>query len=650
MCGIAGFWAPFARFDHAEQILERMAGEIRYRGPDDFGCWYGGASGIGLAHRRLSIQDLSALGHQPMMSSSGRYMIVFNGEIYNFRTLRAELERKGCTFKGHSDTEVILALVETKGVDAALREMVGMFAFALWDSQLNELYLARDRFGEKPLYYGLVDGVLLFASELKALKVHPSFRGEIDRDVLATYLRFNYVPTPYCIYKGFNKVVPGTFIRFKMDALSEPRVETYWDIQGVARQPREFNDKADANNVIVSLDKLLSETIADKMISDVPLGAFLSGGVDSSTIVALMQNQSDRPIKTFSIGFHEEGFNEAVYAREVANYLKTDHTELYVTSKMAQAVISELPKIYDEPFADASQIPTYLVSKLARQHVTVALSGDGGDELFGGYNRYVWAGRIWSKASGIPFSARKALQVVLRGIPVERWDALARLAKPLLPRRLCPTLLGDKIHKLAGILAVKDRQAVYRYLISQAKNPASLVRDSRELPTQLDEQQLWDTVSDFWEQMMLLDQITYMRDDILTKVDRAAMAVSLETRTPFLDHRIAEFAWSIPLQYKVNKGQGKWILRQVLYRHVPKELIERPKAGFSVPIAQWLRGDLRGWAESLLCEDSLTVAGCWHVPAVRAKWKEHLSGQRNWWYEIWGVLMFQAWLFSVHKS
>ncbi|MBU6950779.1 asparagine synthase (glutamine-hydrolyzing) [Hahella sp. HN01] len=649
MCGIAGFWDARATTKNPESVLRSMANAIRHRGPDDFGLWHDPVAGLGFAHQRLSIQDLSELGHQPMKSPSGRYTIIFNGEVYNFLSLRAELESSGYKFYGHSDTEVILALFEQKGVKEALKAMVGMFAIALWDNFEKKLYLMRDRFGEKPLYYGVSQGVLLFSSELKAIRAHPCFNNDIDKDVLSTYLRFNYVPTPYCIYKGFRKAVPGTYIVFKGDNFLEPECINYWSAVDDANSPRD-SFSGDDHRAIEKLEQVLLDTISDKMIADVPLGAFLSGGVDSSTIVALMQKQSSRKVRTFSIGFHEDEYNEAQFAKEVASYLNTEHTELYVTPEMAQSIIPELPLIYDEPFADVSQIPTYIVSQLARQHVTVALSGDGGDELFGGYTRYSWATSIWRAMRNIPLPARLAAQSLISGVSVERWNSIADALSPLTPARFKQSHPGDKLHKLAGVLGSKNHFDVYHYLVSQCKKPDSLVAGGCELSTVLNESSVWGALSDFSEQMMLMDQLSYLRDDILTKVDRAAMAVSLETRVPFLDHRVTQFAWRLPAALKVRDGKGKWILRQVLYRHVPEQLIERPKTGFGVPIAEWLRKDLRDWAESLLSHAALAAPGCWNVDAVREKWKEHVTGKRNWWYEMWGVLMFQAWRFSIDDS
>ncbi|ABC29210.1 asparagine synthase (glutamine-hydrolyzing) [Hahella chejuensis KCTC 2396] len=646
MCGIAGFWDTATITKKPESVLRNMANAIRYRGPDDFGVWHDPTTGIGLAHQRLSIQDLSELGHQPMTSQSGRYTIIFNGEIYNFISLRTGLEKIGYKFHGHSDTEVILALIEERGIEDSLRAMVGMFAIALWDKFADKLYLIRDRYGEKPLYYGVCEGVLLFSSELKAIRAHPCFNSDIDRDVLSTYLRFNYIPTPYCIYKGFRKAVPGTYLVFYAGNFSQPECVSYWTVFDDANSPRD-SFSGDDHEAIDKLEQVLLDTISDKMIADVPLGAFLSGGVDSSTIVALMQKQSRRKVRTFSIGFHEDAYNEAHYAKEVASYLNTEHTELYVTPEMAQSVIPDLPLIYDEPFADVSQIPTYLVSQLARQHVTVSLSGDGGDELFGGYTRYSWATSIWRAMRYVPLPFRRAAQALISGVSVERWNSVASLISPLTPSQFKHSHPGDKLHKLAGVLSSTSGVDVYRYLVSQSKSPDLLVKGGRELPTALNDPSAWGASLDFSEQMMLMDQLSYLRDDILTKVDRAAMAVSLETRVPFLDHRVTQLAWRLPLSLKVRDGKGKWILRQVLYKYVPEKLIERPKTGFGVPIAEWLRRDLREWAESLLSPEALSVSDCWNIDVVRGKWIEHVTGRRNWWYEIWGVLMFQAWRFSI---
>ncbi len=638
-------------------IVETMASLLRHRGPDDSGVWVDRESGLALGHRRLSIIDLSPTGHQPMCSVCERYVIVFNGEIYNFQELRTELEGRGAVagWRGHSDTEVLLAAIAHFGVEAAVKRCVGMFAFALWDREERTLTLARDRIGEKPLYYGWQGGVLLFGSELKALRAHPAFRAEIDRDVLALFLRHNYVPTPYSIYKGIYKLPPGTYLQVEHEsaltysASSGTRGTpiTYWSARDMAEAGLVERFSGSDGEAISELERLLRQSIAGQMITDVPLGAFLSGGVDSSTVVALMQGQSSRPVKTFSIGFHESGYNEAEYAKAVATHLGTEHTELYVTAKESLDVIPRLPAIWDEPFSDSSQIPTFLISELTRRHVTVSLSGDGGDELFGGYNRYFELRRIWNKLRHVPLALRRAMASAITSISPA---ALTRAATPLLrlaPRQFRYDNLGDKLHKLAEAIALPDPDAIYRFgLISHWKDPAAVVIRAAEPETLVTAKSQWPDIGDYTECMMWLDLVTYLPDDILVKVDRAAMAVSLETRVPFLDHRVVEFAWRLPLSMKIREGQGKWLLRQILYKYVPRELIERTKMGFGIPIDVWLRGTLRGWAEDLLDEGRLRREGYFHPAPVREKWAEHLSGRRNWAYYLWDVLMFQAWLQS----
>jgi asparagine synthase (glutamine-hydrolysing) len=624
-----------------------MEATLAHRGPDDGGVWADAEAGVGLAHRRLAIVDLSQEGHQPMRSADGRYVISFNGEIYNFTALRRELEGLGHTFRGHSDTEVMLAGFSEWGVEAAVKKFVGMFAFALWDARERVLHLCRDRVGEKPLYYGWAGGAFLFGSELKSLRAHPEWRGEVDRDALVLLLRYNYVPAPYSIYKGVYKLPPGTILSISPDSVSRNganRPKPYWSARQAAedglRRPFEGSDA----EAVAQLEELLGEVLAGQMVADVPLGAFLSGGIDSSLVVALMQAQSNQPVKTFTIGFHEETYNEAEFAKAVARHLRTDHTELYVTPKEAMDVIPRLPALYDEPFADSSQIPTFLVSELTRRRVTVSLSGDGGDELFGGYNRYFWSRRIWNKIGWVPRGLRKAAARGVVSVSPAAWDATFQGLGPILPGRFRQTIPGDRMHKLAGALAVERPEAMYRYFVSTWKTPAELVLGATEPPTTLSAESEWPALPDFVERMMYLDLMTYLPDDILVKVDRAAMGVSLETRVPYLDHRVVEFAWRLPLALKIRGGKGKWLLRQVLYKHVPRELIERPKTGFGVPVDLWLRGPLKEWAEALLDEGRLRREGFFEPGPIRQKWAEHLSGGRNWQYYLWSVLMFQAWL------
>lgn len=624
-----------------------MTNTISHRGPDASGAWVDKEVGVALGHRRLSILDLSPHGHQPMASASGRYVIAFNGEIYNHRALRDELIKDGVgpEWRGHSDTEVMLAAFEQWGLEEALPRFNGMFAFALWDKRERMLHLVRDRFGEKPLYYGWIGDAFLFGSELKALKPHPSWRGEIDRGAVALYMRHTYIPAPYSIYRGIRKLLPAHVLSISLanGKCEMPPSRAYWSAKDVAEAGVHHPFVGGEVEAVASLDGLLRDAVALRMEADVPLGAFLSGGIDSSVIVALMQAQSIRPVKTFTIGFNEKGYNEAEYAQAVARHLGTEHTELYVTAAEAMAVIPKLPEIYDEPFSDSSQIPTYLVSKMTRQHVTVALSGDGGDELFGGYNRYFWGRDIWRKVGWMPKKARVAIAHGLTAMSPQGWDRIYSTVEPILPRRLQTSLPGDKLHKLAGVLTCASPEAMYRGLVSFWE-PESVVLGALEPPTALTDDTQWADIPDFTQRMMFLDLISYLPDDILAKVDRASMAVSLEARVPLLDHKVAEFAWGLPLAMKIRGGQGKWLLRKVLYKYVPRELIERPKMGFGVPIDAWLRGPLSEWAENLLDESRLKKEGFFNPGAVREKWNEHLLGSRNWASLLWGVLMFQAWL------
>ncbi len=650
MCGIVGFLGgDFSSVRLNKSILEEMSSQIISRGPDSAGIWVEACSEIALAHRRLAIVDLSPAGHQPMISGSDRYVMTYNGEIYNSDELRDDLTKSQAALKwrGHSDTETLLAGFDAWGIKDTISRVTGMFAIAIWDKKLEQLTLVRDRLGEKPLYYGWQGSgsnrAFLFGSELKALKQHPQFISEIDRGSLALYMRYSYVPAPYSIYKGIMKVEPGTIITVTLNA-NNYRTEKYWNALDVVRRGVESPFEGTTAEITNNLDTALRKTISQQMMADVPLGAFLSGGIDSSVAVALMQTQSSRPIKTFTIGFEEAGYNEAKFAKLVAGHLGTEHTELYVSSQDALDVIPKLPNLYCEPFADSSQIPTFLVSSLARQYVTVSLSGDGGDELFCGYNRYLFAKKLWKGLSMTPTAVRELIGNGIKSIPAAGWNKTFELLNGITPAKFNGISWGDKLQKGAGVIASRDLTDLYQRLVSNWQDPSAVVIGEYEQEMMFSTDIQFLAGVDDIQKMMAIDTISYLPDDILVKVDRAAMGVSLETRVPFLDHHIVEFASQIPLSMKLNNGVGKAVLRDVLYRYVPKELIERPKMGFGVPIADWLRGPLRDWAEELLSESRLISEGFFYPAVVREMWSEHLSGTRNWQSQLWAVLMFQAWL------
>lgn len=650
MCGIIGFLGgDFTNDQLNNAILEEMSDQIVKRGPDSAGIWLDSSSKIALGHRRLAIVDLSPAGYQPMTSGSNRYVMTYNGEIYNSNEIRNELIKSRVTlnWRGHSDTETLLAGFDAWGIRETVSRVTGMFAIAVWDKELEQLTLIRDRVGEKPLYYGWQGSgsnkVFLFGSELKALKKHPQFISEIDRGSLALYMRYCYVPAPHSIYKGIMKVEPGTIVTVNLQEC-EHTTEKYWNALDVVRNGAESPLEGTVAEVTNDLDIALKETISQQMMADVPLGAFLSGGIDSSAVVALMQAQSSRPIKTFTIGFSETGYNEAEFAKLVAGHLGTEHTELYVSSQDALNVIPKLPNLYCEPFADSSQIPTFLVSSLARHHVTVSLSGDGGDELFCGYNRYLFADKFWKGLRMTPASVRELVGKSIKSLPAAGWNKTFELLNRITPRKFNGISWGDKLQKGAGVIASKDLTNLYQGLVSNWQDPSTVVigdgEHDRIFSTDV---QLLSDVGDI-QKMMAIDTISYLPDDILVKVDRAAMGVSLETRVPFLDHHIFEFASKIPLAMKLKNGVGKLILRDILYRYVPKDLIERPKMGFGVPVADWLRGPLKEWAEELLGESRLRSQGFFYPEVVRQMWSEHLMGAHNWQSQLWAVLMFQAWL------
>jgi asparagine synthase (glutamine-hydrolysing) len=710
MCGFGGFiTTDTVVLSHAEAQAKQMALAIQHRGPDDAGVWADVSAGIALGFRRLSILDLSSAGQQPMSSASERFVMTFNGEIYNHTDLRdllraEQLSTPAQPWRGHSDSETLLACFEAWGMEETLQKTVGMFAIALWDTQTRTLHLARDRFGEKPLYYGWASSTstagstFVFGSELKALRAYPGFHNSVSREALALYMRFTYVPAPFSIYQNIFKLEPGCMLSIHADtstninaALSQAgklleaahvqsvptaplaplrppaaqgglRMHRWWSLASVVEAGAQ-NQISSEEEALETLELRLKEAVRMQSLADVPLGSFLSGGVDSSCIAALMQAQASSPVKTFTVGFEEAEFDESPHARAVAEHLGTEHNEFFVSAKHAQEVIVELPTMYDEPFADSSQIPTHLVCKAARQKVKVALTGDAGDELFGGYNRYLWAPRIWSRLAWLPYPARQALGVVIRAVPTAGWDALSRPVNALLPSSKNFGRAGDRAHKLAAHLGnVHNLDDLFKSLVSEWQDPAQVVKwagdeSGDQAGGLLPEPS--SMLSDPWPvagveqhqlRMMYRDCTTYLPDDILCKVDRAAMAASLETRAPFLDHRVAELAWQLPLNMKIRNGQGKWALRQVLYKYVPKDLIDRPKAGFAIPIGQWLRGPLKDWAEALLDEKRLELEGYFHPKPIRDKWLQHLTGRFDHSPSLWTVLMFQSWLESTqHK-
>ena len=634
MCGITGF-IDLKRASAAEKLrddVRHMADALAHRGPDMDDQWVDPEVGLALGFRRLAIIDLTPTGHQPMTSANGRFVVVYNGEAYNFVELRVELEAAGHKFRGTSDTEVFLEGCVAWGVEATVRRLIGMFAFALWDRREKRLWLGRDRIGIKPLYYGEVDNLFLFGSELKALRAKDGWHPEIDRAALTAYFRFNYVPAPHTIYRNIYKLEPGTLLSFRLG--EKPMLERYWDLASVASQDRALTDEEDA---LEECETLLRDAVKRRLVSDVPLGVLLSGGVDSSAVAALMQSESGHPVKSFTVGFENAGFDEAGHAKAVAQHIGTEHGELYLSDARALELVPSLADWYDEPFADSSALPTWLVAQMAREHVTVALSGDGGDEVFFGYNRYHAAAAIWRNVGHIPTTFRRVAAAAISSIPTTGWDRAARI----LPHSKRPSMAGDKAHKLSSILREPDADGMYRRLVSHWNNPEQLVSSGVEpIGSAWNDAQ---AIGDFSERMAFLDTKTYLPDDILTKVDRASMAVSLEVRVPLLDHRVVEFAWRLPKQMKLKGASTKRLLRRILYRHVPRELVDRPKAGFAVPLDQWLREPLRDWAESLLDETRLKREGVLNPRPIRRAWTNHLAGRGNEGQAIWGVLMFQSW-------
>ena len=634
MCGIVGF---VGQTKYPENCLKEMVNAINHRGPDSKGIWTD--SDMGFGHARLSIIDQSSAGHQPMHSFSRNYVMIFNGEIYNHNEIRLELDsfskRK---WTGHSDTETLLEAIDLWGLEKTLKKIKGMFAIALWEKRTRNLFLVRDRMGEKPLYYGWVRNQFVFASELKAIKKFPKFNNSIDRKALALFLRFNSIPSPHSIYEDISKLEPGTIIQFNADSKKITK-STYWSTEEEYVKSSFSCFMGSSEDAVIQLESILSKAVSSQMQADVPLGAFLSGGIDSSLIVALMQSQSDNKINTFSIGFNDSAFNEAKHALKVSNHLGTNHHELYVNESDALEIIPNLPYIYDEPFADSSQIPTYIVSRFAKEKVSVSLSGDAGDELFGGYNRYIYANRVHAIVRRIPICIRRSFSKALLNMSEEKLDKIFGAMT-----RKSYANIGDKIHKSASILSADSVHDSHFKLVSQIYDPENWLVYSSEYKTKFNDDISRFTGLNSIEKMMGYDLITYLPTDILTKVDRAAMAVSLETRIPFLDPDVIKFSASLPMDYKIRNGTSKWILREVLYKYIKKELVERPKMGFAIPLAEWLRGPLQDWAESQLSEKRLSEEGFFNVEFVRNKWLEHLSNKKNWHHQLWNVLMFQSWL------
>ena len=640
MCGIAGLYSFDPRPDRnlLHRTIKNMTDAIETRGPDSHDVWQDPSVPLALGHRRLSIIDLSPTGHQPMESESGRYMITYNGEVYNFQVLKADLEQNhNVKFKGTSDTEVLLAAFDHWGIQKTLESINGMYAFGLWDRKQQALFLVRDRMGKKPLYVGWAGTSLVFGSELKALCAHPDFKRDVSRPGVTGFMRFGYVPAPLCIYRDVLQVPAGCMMAIDMRMLRggqdlKPLIEPYWTHKSALEQAKK-NVVTETGNVVQDFESLLGQCVQDRMISDVPLGAFLSGGIDSSTVVALMQQHSKQPVKTYSIGFEEAEYNEAEQAKAVAEHLQTDHHELYIKAKDALDVVPDLPQIYDEPFADSSAIPTYLVSKFARDSVTVALSGDGGDEMLGGYTRHITGPKAWKATNGIPPNLRKPFSQIIKTIPTGMWSMM----RPNRPQ------FGQHMHKFADILQKHREGDVYLSLVSKWSAPRDCVTDGYEDQIPLVEPDYQIEGLTFAEEMMYWDALSYLNGDILTKVDRASMAVGLEARAPLLDKRIYDYVWRLPMDVKIKDGKGKWLLRQVLNNHVPQELYDRPKQGFSVPIGEWLRGDLKDWAEDLLDEYELRAQGLLNYKHIHELWDRHQKGRGHHTEQLWSVLMFQSW-------
>ncbi|MEZ5290839.1 MAG: asparagine synthase (glutamine-hydrolyzing) [Vicinamibacterales bacterium] len=644
MCGLAGFWQPAG--DRADALTARvrgMAERIAHRGPDDTGEWVDAATGVALGFRRLAIVDLSPTGHQPMRSGDGRLVLAYNGEIYNYLDLRAGLESQGVAFRGTSDTEVILELAARRGVGEMVRAAWGMFAMAVWDADRRVLWLARDRLGKKPLYYARgADGTWIFGSELKSLRAHPACPGEVDRPAVASLLRYGCIPATASIYTGIHKLPPGSLARLDADGRLE--IEPYWRARTVVEAAVARRRPIADDDAIEACDRLLRDAVRRRMMADVPVGAFLSGGIDSSLVVALMQAESTRQVRTFAIGFTDPAYDEAPAAAAVARHLGTDHTEFYVTPEEALAVIPRLPAIYDEPFADSSQIPTYVVSSLARRHVTVALTGDGGDEMFGGYPRHVLADRVWRRVGAVPGAARRLAAGALDAVPSDVWNTLFSAVRPILPPRTRQVRAGDRARRLAHLLGAPGLDGLYDVLVTQWVDAERVVEGAVRTAPWAAAEARGLAVASAAERVMFEDLVWYLPEDILVKADRASMAVSLELRAPLLDHRLVDFSWELPHALRIRDGRGKWLLRRVLDRYVPAPLVDRPKTGFMLPVGPWLRGPLRDWAEALLSPAALADAGLVDVPAVRAVWARHLAARSDETARLWPVLMLQGWL------
>jgi asparagine synthase (glutamine-hydrolysing) len=636
MCGFAGIYSENQKNIHSE-ILIKMSKKLLHRGPDDSGVWMNSSNSVGFSHQRLAVIDLTSSGHQPMQSSNKRYTIVFNGEIYNHDELRKQLDFN--KWSGYSDTETLLECIESWGLDRTLKKINGMFAFALWDNTECTIHLVRDRMGEKPLYYGWQGDSFLFGSELKALKIHPSFQEQIHRDSLNLFFRYNHIPAPFSIYRNIFKLTPGTVLTLRQGE-KKYKVRKYWSLLNTAIQGLSNLSKNTEKELTFELDNLLRKSVKQKMLSDVPIGAFLSAGIDSSIVVSIMQSMSSQPIKTFTIGFEDNAYDEAKDARLIAKHLGTDHHELYVKPQDIIDILPLLPELYDEPFSDASQIPTYLVSKLAKERVTVSLSGDGGDELFCGYNRYHFTQKFWGVVTIFPFFFRKMISFLLLSIPVNFWNKLENFA--FLSKKY--NNIGLKLNKVARAIVSNTLYELYDNLLSNWKINDQLVQGAKNrILLDSNSSKDLDRFSKV-EKMMLWDMQSYLPNDILVKLDRASMGVSLEGRVPFLDHKIVEFAWRVPSKYKYKNNKGKWLLRQVLHQYIPKELTDRPKSGFTLPLSGWLRGPLKEWAEGLINNDRLVYEGILNSDIVSKRWQEHQTGEKDWSSQLWSILMFQLWL------